>query len=229
METCTIPAHLVEALKEMGRSEGVTPYMILLAVFQVLLYRYSGQDEIIVGGATNTRTRPEFEPLMGYFLNAVVFRSQIRADLSFRRIPGTRSKAQCSAPWRTVRFLSTLWCANWRPSATPAVTRCSKFYSRCGRPSPIFRTAGTSPTWRSTAALPSFDLFVEFSEHPEGLAGRFVYSTDLFDRATIQRLLATFSSAAARVGCGPGPGCLAGSFAHRTGTADAAGGLEQYR
>src|ERR1700722_14121131 len=73
VETCTIPAHLVDALKELGKSEEVTPYMLLLAVFQVLLYRYSGQDDIITGGATNTRTRPEFEPLMGYLLNAVVF------------------------------------------------------------------------------------------------------------------------------------------------------------
>ncbi len=62
--------------------------MLLLAVFQVLLYRYSGQDEIIVGGATNTRTRPEFEPLIGYFLNAVVFRSRIGADLTFREFLG---------------------------------------------------------------------------------------------------------------------------------------------
>lgn len=81
METCTIPARLVEPLKEIGKSEGVTPYMIFLAAFKVLLYRYSGQDEIIMGGTTNTRTRPEFEPLIGYFLNTVVFRTQVGPDL----------------------------------------------------------------------------------------------------------------------------------------------------
>ncbi len=149
-----IPAPLLEALKELGRSEGLTPYMMLLAVFQVLLYRYSGQDDIIVGGATNTRTRPEFEPLIGYFLNAVVFRSSRRRPIFHSASFWDASKAPCWARWPTARFPSTPSCANWRPSATPAVTLCSRFYSRCGRPSTIFRKAGTSPTWRSTAARP---------------------------------------------------------------------------
>jgi hypothetical protein len=193
METCTIPAHLVEALKELGRSEGVTPYMLLLAAFQVLLYRYSGQDDIITGGATNTRTRPEFEPLMGYLLNAVVFRSRLGPTLHSASF-WDAFRTPCSAPWPTVKFRSTKSCANWRPSATPAVTPCFRFCSRCGRPLPIFRRAGMSPIWRSHSGASSFDLFVEFSEHPHGLAGRCVYSTDLFERATIQRLLRHFET-----------------------------------
>src|SRR5580658_6110752 len=88
METFSIPAHLVEALKDLGTREGVTLYMTLLAAFQILLYRYSGEDEIITGGKTSTRTRPEFQHLVGSFVNTVVFRSRIVANLSFRDFLG---------------------------------------------------------------------------------------------------------------------------------------------
>ena len=75
METCTIPARVTEQLKNLSLSEGATLYMTLLAAFQVLLYRYSGQREIILGGKTNARTRPEFESLLGSFVNTIVLRN----------------------------------------------------------------------------------------------------------------------------------------------------------
>jgi hypothetical protein len=191
METCSIPAHLIEALKQLGRSEGVTPYMLLLAVFQVLLYRYSGQDEVIVGGAMNTRTRPEFEPLMGYFLNAVVFRSHIGADLSFREFLGrVRSTVLGALAHSEIPFDAIV-----RELAPKRDSSRHPLFQVLFSMRPPF--ADFPDGWDVTdmevhSGASSFDLFVEFSEHPEGLAGRCVYSTDLFDRATIQRLLGNF-------------------------------------
>jgi amino acid adenylation domain-containing protein len=191
METCTIPAHLIEALRELGRSEGVTPYMLLLAVFQVLLYRYSGQDEIIVGGATNTRTRPEFEPLMGYFLNAVVFRGHIGADLSFREFLGrVKSTVLGALAHSEIPFDEIV-----RELAPKRDSSRHPLFQVLFSMRPPF--ADFPEGWDVTdmevhSGASSFDLFVEFSEHPHGLAGRCVYSTDLFDRATIQRLLGNF-------------------------------------
>jgi non-ribosomal peptide synthetase component F len=100
------------------------------------------------------------------------------------------------------------------PKRDSAVTPCSKFYSRCGRPSAIFRTAGTSPTWKSTAVLPVLTCSSSFRSSRTGLAGRFVYSTDLFDRATILRLQGNFQVLLEAVGCRSPPGRLASSFAH---------------
>jgi amino acid adenylation domain-containing protein len=191
METCAVPAHLIEALKELGRSEGVTLYMLVLAVFQVLLYRYSGQDEVIVGGATNTRARPEFEPLMGYFLNAIVFRGHIGEELTFREFLGcVKSTVLGALAHSEIPF--------------DAIVRELAPKRDSGR-HPLFQVlfsmrppfADFPDGWDVTdmevhTGASSFDLFVEFSEHPEGLAGRCVYSTDLFDRATIQRLLGNF-------------------------------------
>jgi len=202
METCTIPAHLIEALKELGRREGVTPYMLLLAALQVLLYRYSGQDEVTVGGATNTRTRPEFEPLMGYFLNAVVFRSQVGPDLTFREFLGRVQNTVLGA------------LANSEIPFNAIVRELAP--KRDSRRHPLFQVLFSMRPpftdfpegWDVTdmevhSGASTFDLFVEFSEHPHGLSGRCVYSTDLFDRATIQRLLGNFQELLQQLAANP--------------------------
>jgi amino acid adenylation domain-containing protein len=191
METFTIPAHLIEALKQLGRCEGVTPYMLLLAVFQVLLYRYSGQDEVIVGGAMNTRTRPEFEPLMGYFLNAVVFRSHMGADLSFREFLGrVRSTVLGALAHSEIPFDAIV--RELAPKRDSSRHPLFQVLFSMRPPFADFPDGWDVTDMEVPSGASSFDLFVEFSEHPEGLAGRCVYSTDLFDRATIQRLLGNF-------------------------------------
>jgi amino acid adenylation domain-containing protein len=193
METCSIPAHLIEALKEFGKREGVTPYMLLLAVFQVLLYRYSGQDDIITGGATNTRTRPEFEPLMGYFLNAVVLRSHVEAQLTFREFLGRvkstvlGAMAHSEIPFdEIVRELA--------PRRDSARHPLFQVLFSMRPPFADFPDGWDVTDMEVSSGASSFDLFVEFSEHPQALAGRCVYSTELFNRTTIQSLLRHFET-----------------------------------
>lgn len=187
MEVFTIPMQRLGGLAELCQSEGVTPYVTLLATFQVLLYRYSGQDDIIIGGKTSTRTRPEFEPLIGSFLNTIVLRNHIAAGLSFRkflgRVKGTVVDAltHSEIPFEdVVRELAPKRDAGRHPLFQV-----------------LFSTQASHDDfpdgWRVTdmeifSGASGFDLFAEFSEHPAGLDGRFVYSADLFDRATIRRL-----------------------------------------
>src|SRR5262249_53488194 len=73
-----LPRPLVEAVREVGRREGCTPFMVLLAAFQALLHRYSGQEDICVGTPVAGRGRAETEGLVGLFINTLV----LRADLS---------------------------------------------------------------------------------------------------------------------------------------------------
>jgi thioesterase domain-containing protein len=191
METFTLPAQTMEALQEFGRSEGATPYMILLAAFQVLLYRYSKKDEIIIGGKTNTRVRPEFEPLLGSFVNTVVLRSAIDAGLSFREFLGRVKSTVLGA------------LAHSEIPFEHVVQELAHEYDRSRHP--LFQVlfsmrapfADYPDGWDLTdmevhSGASGFDLFVEFAEQPRGLTGRFVYSTDLFDRATIQRWQGNF-------------------------------------
>ena len=84
METFSLSGPLTEALKTFSRKEGLTLYMTLLAAFKALLHRYSGQEDIIIGGVTDTRRRPELQKVVGYFLNSLVLRSKPQGRLRFR-------------------------------------------------------------------------------------------------------------------------------------------------
>jgi Condensation domain len=112
MQTLTLPASLSDAVRQLSRQEGVTVYMTLLAAFNVLLQRYSGQEDILIGSNTAGRNYPGSEKLLGYFLNTIV----LRADLS------GRCWIACAAPpsthFPTMRPRLTDWSRNFIPSAT---------------------------------------------------------------------------------------------------------------
>ena len=77
---------LTERLTELGRQQGATLFMTLLAAFKVLLYRYSGQEDISVGSPIAGRTQQEVEGLVGFFVNTVALRSHVKADVSFNQL-----------------------------------------------------------------------------------------------------------------------------------------------
>src|SRR5437667_340115 len=72
MHPITISRHLTDALKSLSRREGVTLYMTLVAAFNTLLYRYTGQDDILIGTTSGGRKSSEFQGLLGFFLNTLV-------------------------------------------------------------------------------------------------------------------------------------------------------------
>jgi amino acid adenylation domain-containing protein len=86
LETLAFPAELMEQIETLGRREGLTPFMILLAAFASLLARYSGQDDIVVGTPIANRTRVEVEPLIGFFANTLVLRTDLSGDPTFREL-----------------------------------------------------------------------------------------------------------------------------------------------
>ncbi|UCH96111.1 MAG: hypothetical protein JSV88_04455 [Candidatus Aminicenantes bacterium] len=77
---------LSRKLKELAKVEGVTPYTTLLTAFFVLLYRYTGQKDLLVGSPTVGRSRPEFEKIVGYFVNSVVLRADFSGDPTFTEL-----------------------------------------------------------------------------------------------------------------------------------------------
>jgi amino acid adenylation domain-containing protein len=84
--TMTVSPELTRRLKDLCRREGVTLYTALLAAFQILLHRYSGQQDIAVGSPSAGRARPETEGLIGFFVNTLVMRANLSGDLSFREV-----------------------------------------------------------------------------------------------------------------------------------------------
>ena len=84
--TFDLPAPLTQALKELSRREGATLFMTLLAAFQVLLHRYSGQEDIAVGTPIAGRGRTELEGLIGFFVNTLVLRSNLAGNPAFTEL-----------------------------------------------------------------------------------------------------------------------------------------------
>ena len=79
-----LPASLAQRVKEVGRREGATLYMTLLAAFQVLLHRYSGQEDFAVGSPIAGRLRKDTEGLVGFLVNTLVMRADLAGNPSFR-------------------------------------------------------------------------------------------------------------------------------------------------
>src|SRR5215216_4994860 len=79
-QTLMLPKYLAESLKALSRSEGVTLFMTLLAAFQSLLARYTGQEDIIVGTPIANRTQTETEGLIGFFVNTLVLRTDLSGN-----------------------------------------------------------------------------------------------------------------------------------------------------
>nr|WP_256560316.1 non-ribosomal peptide synthase/polyketide synthase [Myxococcus dinghuensis] len=81
-----IPPHLVAELEKLGRAQGATLFMVLLAAFEAVLARHSGQDDFCVGSPVAQRTRSELEPLIGVFVNTLVMRARVDGSRSFREL-----------------------------------------------------------------------------------------------------------------------------------------------
>src|SRR5262249_36910707 len=82
----SLPASLLNQLRSLSQTQGVTLYMTLLAAFQTLLKTYTGQEDIVVGSPVANRTHPEVEALIGFFLNTLVLRNDLSGDPSFKEL-----------------------------------------------------------------------------------------------------------------------------------------------
>jgi non-ribosomal peptide synthetase component F len=89
-----LPEGLTERLRLRCREERATPFMVLLAAFNVLLYRWTGQSDLVVGTDVANRTQPQTEELIGFFLNHLVIRTDLSGDPSFRALLG-RVREEC--------------------------------------------------------------------------------------------------------------------------------------
>src|SRR5262245_12794996 len=84
----TLPYATIDRLKQFSKTEHTTLFMTMLAAFDVLLQRYTGQDDVLVGTPVSTRSRVELEPLIGYFVNTLALRADVSGDPTFRELVG---------------------------------------------------------------------------------------------------------------------------------------------
>ena len=178
---------LTESLKALSQREGVTLFMTLLAAFDVLLYRYTGQEDLLVGTVTTTRKRSELEKLIGFFLNTLVLRTDVSGNPIFRELLGRVRETVVgglSNDDLPVHHLVQELQLQRDPSRNPLFQ--VMFVLEPPLPSP-------GPGWTLTQmdvdpGVARVDLYLELDDRPEGLIGRFRYNSDLFDATTIERL-----------------------------------------
>ena len=180
----------VTRLKELSQREGGTLFMVLVAVFKVLLSRYTGQRDIVIGTPIANRHWQEVESLIGHFTNAVTLRTDLGGNPTFRALLGrVRETALGAYANQDLPFEKLVEHIGQerRWSRTPIF---QVMFVLQNTPAPELalgdlQTAAVTVANRTTM----FDLTLELVEHPYGLVAAFQYSTDLFERATIERML----------------------------------------
>ncbi|HEU4558944.1 MAG TPA: amino acid adenylation domain-containing protein, partial [Longimicrobium sp.] len=181
---------LLERLQRLGQSEGVTLFMTLLAAFQVLLAKYSGSEDVVVGSPIAGRTRGEVEELIGFFVNTLVLRTDLSGDPSFREVLGRTREATLGAyEHQELPFEKLV--AELQPerslSYSPLFQAMFTLQNAEGRRGALagLQVGGVD----ADLEIAKFDLSLTLAATPQGLRGGLNYSTDLFERGTIERML----------------------------------------
>ena len=192
-QSVELSTELTQGLKTLSRKEGVTLYMTLLAAFQTLLHRYTGQDDIVVGSPIANRNRIEIEGLIGFFVNTLVLRTDHSGNPTFRELlRRVREMALEAYAHQDLPFEKLV--EELRPdrdlSRSPLFQVMFVFQNAPAREL-SFKGLNVSPV-RVAGETAKFDLTLSVNEVPAGLRASLQYSTDLFDEATITRLLGHF-------------------------------------
>ncbi|MEG4393805.1 amino acid adenylation domain-containing protein [Microcoleus sp. BROC3] len=209
-----LPKQLSEALETLSQREGVTLFMTMLAAFKTLVYHYAQQEDIVVGSPIANRNRSEIEALIGFFVNSLVLRTDLSGNPTFRELLNRVKEVALGAyahqdlPFeKLVEELHPDRALNQNPLFQVAFALQNAPGNRLELPeltlSPQQLDVGTarfdlefhlwerSPNSSGSNQSPSNKLWVDSSE---GISGMVIYSADLFDEATICRMLGHFQT-----------------------------------
>jgi len=185
-----VPPRVVEQLRRLARSEGATLYMVVLAAWQALLARYTGNDDVVVGTPVAGRMRGDVQELVGLFMNTLVLRADLSGDPTFRQAVGRVRETVLSAYENQDVPLERLVEA-LQPERS--LSHSSLFQV-------LFQldSGGESETGvggvrveglKVEREISKFDLTLDLDAHAMGLGGVLEYSTDLFERGTARRMV----------------------------------------
>ena len=192
-ESLHLPAAVAETLRAAARAEGATPFMLLLACWQLLLARYAGTGDVVVGTPVAGRTRAETEGLIGFFVNTLALRADLSGTPSFRealrRVRETTLEAYAHQDLPFERLIAEL-----RPerslSHAPLV---QAVFVLQNAPRGGLRLPGLAlQPLEAGEPTAKFDLTLAATEAGDGMHLQLGYDRDLFDAATARRMLEHF-------------------------------------
>ncbi|MGG6353614.1 condensation domain-containing protein, partial [Pseudomonas putida] len=185
-----VPSALKDGLEALARRQGATLFMVLLASFQALLHRYSGQRDIRVGVPVANRNRVETEGLIGFFVNTQVLRADIDPRQPFGvLLQQVRQAALGAQAHQDLPFEQLVDALAPTRSLSHSPLFQVMFNHQAAALGPVRAVPGLAVqamAWDNDTT--QFDLSLDTCETDEGLSASLIYATDLFDQATIVRL-----------------------------------------
>ena len=184
-----IPDHVVRNLRVLARSANATPFMVLVAVVKILLSRYSGQSDILVGHPVAGRDHSDLKDQVGFFVNTIVLRDEVRADQAFSvflaEIRQTVLEGIEHQAYPFDQLIEELGAVR-TPSRHPVF---DVMVSYEGSPSGILELPGlqVEPV-DITSRTSKFDLLFAFNETAASIHAAIEYSTDVFNTSTVERM-----------------------------------------
>ncbi|MBD2370869.1 non-ribosomal peptide synthetase [Leptolyngbya boryana] len=179
---------LTNSLKALARQEGVTLFMLLLAVFKTLMYRYSGQDRISVGSPIANRNRNEITGLIGFFVNTLVLHTDLAGNPSFRELLNrVRQVALGAYTHQDLPFEQLVEAVQPERNMSYSPLFQVMFTLQNAPQLPEIPDLALKPI-KVTSETAQFDLSVAVETVENGLVADFEYNTDLFDESTIARM-----------------------------------------
>jgi len=191
----TLSSDLSSRLAELSKREGATLFMTLLAAFQTLLWRYSNQDDLVVGSPIAGRNRQEIEDLIGFFINTLVLRTNLSGNPTFRALLGQVKETAVGAyahqdlPFeKLVEELQPQRDLNRNP-----LFQVMFQFQNTAPPQPSLNGLSTTRVKLPTETA-KFDLLLLVREQDDALLCVMEYNTDLFDGETIERMLRNYAT-----------------------------------
>ncbi|MFN6484869.1 MULTISPECIES: non-ribosomal peptide synthetase [unclassified Nostoc] len=195
-QTFIIPSHLSIALQAISRQQGVTLFMTLLAGFQILLQRYTNQDDIVVGTDVANRNRAETEQLIGFFVNLLVLRIDLSGNPSFQDLlKRVRQVALGAYAHQDLPFEELVKALQPERNLSNTSPLFQVLFVLQNAPMPPLELPGlTLSLLEVEHKVARFDLALFITETDQGISGKWQYNSELFDSATITRMTGHFQT-----------------------------------
>ncbi len=190
-----IDAEILKPLAALGRAEGATPFMVLLAGFDALLHRWSGATDIVIGTPIANRNRVELEGLIGFFSNTLAVRSRLEASMTMRElVRHVREQALAAFENQELPFDRIVEAA--QPVRNPAYNPLFQVNFRVtGGGDALLDLPGVVATPLNVdVGFARFDLAMELQQTANGLAGYLEYNVALFEPGTGRSLVSAFAA-----------------------------------
>jgi amino acid adenylation domain-containing protein len=192
-QSILLPRTVGDGLKALSRKEGVTLFMTLLAAFQVLLHRYTNQEDLVIGTPIANRNRLEIERLIGFFVNTLVLRTDLSGNPSFlellRRVREVCLGAYAHQDLPFERLVEELHLP--RDLSRNPLFQVMFVLQNASPQAVELPGLSLSPVEVDTGTT-HFDLTLHIADTDQGLIGTLAYNTDLFEAVTITRMLGHF-------------------------------------